>query len=351
MSEYMKNLEKELKDKPTLLSTVVALIHEALYDDDDEPLAALTTLEAAADKAAADKAAADKAAADKAAAAEKAEAEKAEAEKAEAEKAEAEKASYIKNLKVIESSVGKDDKRKFTITFTPLQDIVMGGKAGPDEQGDQILITGLNNNGKNLPDDDWNLDEGEIWTDYNPKNATIGYTKDINKNTIVAGDSRFPSQGFRIWWKGNATNPDHVHYIEIDRYTSAVADKLPIDSITFEKNRELQIVFTIAAPWPVPESKPPYKNYQNLKGNKIGVQIFTKVGTRPTANNAPLAMETTLSTYFKGRAPNPDKPYPTVGLSPEAADSSQRERSLEDKVDTLIGVNQSLIQLMKEKLL
>jgi hypothetical protein len=179
----------------------------------------------------------------------------------------------------------------------------MGGSDGPDQQGDQILITGLNNNGKNLPDDDWNLDEGEIWTDYDPKNATIRDDRDYD---IVAGNSGSPQEGWRIWWKGATATADHAYYIEIDLNRK--------DTITFQKNRKLQIEFTIDAPWPNPGSKPPYTNYQNKTGNKIGVQIYSKnTDARPTATKAPLAVETTLGTYFKGRAPNPDNPYPTVG--------------------------------------
>lgn len=250
-----------------------------------------------------------------------------------------EKASNIINLKVIERSAGNDDKRKFTITFTPLQDIVMGGNAGPDMQGDQILITGLNNNGNNLSNSNWNLNEGEIWTDYNPTDATIGYTEDINKNPIEAGNIRYPQQGWRIWWKGERANSNRVYYIEIDRNTAAVAEKPSIGSITFQKNRELQIEFTIDAPWPVPGSTQPYNNYQNSTGNKIGVQIFSKnTDKRPTLVGEKVIslsklVETTLDTYFQGRAPNTTSPYPTVGLPEEAADKKEEKETTEEAED------------------
>jgi len=337
---YMTNLKNELNAMPTLLATVVAVIDEALYDDDDVMVESLNDLVAGAKAAADAKAAAAAAVLEtytappaeleiytapaKTAAAEKAEADKAAADKAVAETA-------IKNLKVYEESAGKDDKRKFTITFTPGKDIVMGTSSVVKK----ITFTGLNNSKCEVCGDSFADKQATVYSD---ECEIFSGSGQDDRHKI---GNRNSYGGFRISyepWGGSNRNK-----IEIDYHKQTVSGQTNFPPFTFKKDVKLMIVFVIDAPFKVDgKSDSPY---QNLTGNKIGVQIWKE-------NKI---LETTLSTYFKGRAPNPDKPYPTVGEEEEeeeAADATKAaNRSLEEKLELMRSINVELVELIKSKLL
>jgi hypothetical protein len=219
-------------------------------------------------------------------------------------------ASNMKNLKVIESSSGNDDKRKFTITFTPVKDIVMGGT-----ENNRIMFTGLMNLDCILCDGNYDK-VAKVYTD----ECTIGYPLET-PNKI---EEEYSRAGFRIRYRGyKYIQSDNTYKktpeIEIDYWKPTSADQEVSPSFTFTAGKELQIKFTIDAPFK--KTRLNTSPYQNLEGNKIGVQILVNNENLDNTwiKKTYSIQETTLGTYFKGRAPNTNDPYPTVGLSSEEA--------------------------------